>query len=63
MALKYEPGDGLLAGDKRRSTYEAVFIPLRPLSEFRALEASISFGGYRPLYSEINVHIFRLNNL
>jgi hypothetical protein len=32
MALKYESGEVLLSGQNRPSTYEAVFIPLRPIA-------------------------------
>jgi hypothetical protein len=33
MALKYESGEVPLSGQNRLSTYEAVFIPLRPKGE------------------------------
>ena len=38
MALKYGPGEDLLSGQNRRSTYGAIFIPLRPETVVEAFE-------------------------
>jgi len=56
MALKYDSGEALLSGSDRRSTYVAVFIPLRPRLCENAKSENPS-GKLPPIYS-----ILRLEN-
>jgi hypothetical protein len=65
MALKYESGEVRLSGSNRPSTYETVFIPLRPgtwrMSQMAFSALSIFFVIIVPLqsYDEPNVSLIQ----